>query len=79
MTTGNTLCYFTTMKIERLGRLNTPLHTLEGHTLSLEICGKIVHSEKITCERIISCWALVSAGKSLGYFIGDDDLEKDLS
>lgn len=66
------------MKIEILERLSHPLHCQGGDTFQLWVDGKVVHSVKITGISVISHWALVRVGESLGYFVGDSNLEKDL-
>jgi hypothetical protein len=66
------------MKILRLEKFDPPITCQNGDKMTLSVNEKVVHSESISEMKIISCWALVSIGDSLGYFIGGDDLEEEL-
>ena len=66
------------MKIERLEKFPNPINMEDGDQFSLSVNGEVDHTVKITGLRVISCWALVRVGNSLGYFVGDDNLEQDL-
>lgn len=66
------------MVIEKLERFSSPIHLLGGDTFRLYNNDELVHSVNITGVETITCWALVRIGNSIGYFIGDDNLERDL-
>lgn len=66
------------MKIVRLEKLERPFHVLSGDSINLHIDGKLVCARKITKLETITHWAAVDIRGSMGYFIGDKGLKKEL-
>jgi hypothetical protein len=67
------------LEIEHIEKIPNVLKVDVGDIISLYIAGKLIHFEQIKNVKAISHWAKVKIGTSgIGYFVGDENLERDL-